>query len=205
MVVSTKLDSYPVMEYFFTIQGEGFHSGTPSFFVRLGGCDVGCHWCDVKESWEEEGMERISAEEIAKLSSEGSPDTVVVTGGEPMMHNLDSLCMSLKEKGKRTHVETSGAHPLSGDWDWITLSPKKFKPALEEYYEVAHELKIVIFHKSDFDWAEGLAERTNSKAELFLQPEWSKKDEIVPLIVDYCKSYPKWRISLQAHKYIGVP
>lgn len=196
----------PVMEHFYTIQGEGYYSGTAAYFVRLGGCDVGCPWCDVKESWSTEGHPLWEISDIAELAVNAGAPAVVVTGGEPMMHRLHDLTQQIQAKGIRTHVETSGAHPLSGAWDWICLSPKKFKKPLETYYEEAHELKVIVYHPSDFKFAEeqrSLIKMPSCK--LYLQPEWSKTHEITPLIVDYVKLHPEWNISLQTHKYMDIP
>jgi len=195
----------PVMEQFYTLQGEGFHQGRAAYFIRLGGCDVGCVWCDVKDSWDASqhpvsGIENIIAE-VKKTPAE----IVVVTGGEPLMHNLDALTRQLREEGLKTHIETSGAHPLSGYWDWICLSPKKFKAPLPEILPKAHELKIVVFNRSDFSWAEKYASLVSPACRLYLQPEWEKAQSMTPLIIDYIKAHPKWELSLQLHKYINVP
>ena len=195
----------PVMEQFYTLQGEGFHQGRAAYFIRLGGCDVGCVWCDVKDSWDASrhpvsGIENIIAE-VKKTPAE----IVVVTGGEPLMHNLDALTRQLQEEGFKTHIETSGAHPLSGYWDWICLSPKKFKAPLPEILPKAHELKIVVFNRSDFNWAEKYASLVSPGCKLYLQPEWEKAPSMTPLIIDYIKAHPKWELSLQLHKYINVP
>ncbi len=197
--------SLPLMEQFYTIQGEGCHQGKAAYFIRLAGCDVGCHWCDVKESWNvnEHGSQTI--ESIVKAALQHPAEIVVITGGEPLMHNLDELCWKLQTAGKQTHIETSGAHPLSGSWDWICLSPKKFKSPLSEVVTVANELKVVIFNKSDFKWAEMYAKSVSLDCQLFLQPEWSKMDQMMPLIVDYIKQHPRWRVSLQIHKYMDIP
>lgn len=195
----------PLMEHFYTIQGEGAHTGTAAYFLRLGGCDVGCVWCDVKESWPMEAHPSIFVEEMAEWVKDSGAQMAVVTGGEPLMHNCSPLTTALHDKGIRTHIETSGAHPLSGDWDWITLSPKKFKAPLPEALPAANELKVVIYHKSDFEWAESFAAQVRTDCQLFLQPEWSKEKQMLPLIIDYIKQHPRWRISLQTHKYMDVP
>lgn len=196
----------PVMEDFYTIQGEGFHQGKAAYFVRLGGCDVGCVWCDVKDSWDAGKHPQQSIGNITeKIRDNAKGNIVVITGGEPLMHNLDRLTEALHEHGFRTHIETSGAHPLSGKWDWICLSPKKFKPPLEEILPLADELKIVVFNKSDFDWATQFASKVKPDCKLYLQPEWDKSATVTPLIIDYVKQHPKWQISLQLHKYIHVP
>ena len=199
----------PVMEHFYTIQGEGFHQGKAAYFIRLGGCDVGCVWCDVKESWDADKHPKFAVDSIVQMATSGSGNAqnilAVVTGGEPLMHQLDNLTHALKSSGFKTNIETSGAHPLSGSWDWICLSPKKFKAPLVEVIDAAHELKVVIFNKSDFDWAEKYAAQVNPECLLYLQPEWDKSAEVTPLIVEYIKQHPKWRISLQVHKYMNVP
>ncbi len=203
------LQTYPVMEHFYTIQGEGNHQGKAAYFIRLGGCDVGCVWCDVKESWDASKHPIFNTDEIVNMAVEGSkkPAEViaVITGGEPLMHNLNNLTSSLKAKGFQTNIETSGSSPLSGEWDWICLSPKKFKAPLPEVVKAAHELKVVIFHKSDFEWAEQFAAQVDPSCKLYLQPEWDKAPTITPLIIDYIKENPQWRISLQIHKYLNVP
>lgn len=193
------------MEHFATIQGEGYHSGTPTYFFRLGGCDVGCHWCDVKESWPTVGHPEMTPEAMGQLAIAARLSTCVVTGGEPAMHNLSGLCSTLHALGLRTHIETSGAHPLTGAWDWITFSPKKFKAPLAEVAQMASELKVVVYNKSDFAFAEEHAKTVGKACQLFLQPEWDKRDTVIPLIVDYVKQHPQWRISLQTHKYLNIP
>jgi organic radical activating enzyme len=195
----------PVMEDFYTIQGEGFYQGHAAYFIRLGGCDVGCVWCDVKESWDSSPYPLIYIGKIVDRAASEAARIAVVTGGEPLMHQLDPLCSLLHAKGFRTHIETSGAHPLSGSWDWICLSPKKFKAPLPEICSVASELKVVIFHKSDFEWAEKYAAKVSADCKLFLQPEWSKAERAIPWIIDYVKAHPQWKISLQIHKYLGIP
>ncbi len=195
----------PVMEDFYTIQGEGFNTGKAAHFIRIGGCDVGCHWCDVKESWDANIHPLTSLETLLERVKESKAKSVVITGGEPLIYNLDALCSALMEKGLQTFIETSGAYPLSGSWDWICLSPKKTMNALPEIYSKAHELKVIIYNKHDFVWAEQEAAKVNSSCFLFLQPEWSKRDELTPLIVEYVKTHPKWMISLQSHKYMNVP
>ena len=194
----------PLMEEFYTIQGEGFHTGTAAYFIRIGGCDVGCHWCDVKESWNAELHPPTGIDLIVANASKYS-ETVVVTGGEPLMWDMNLLTQKLKENNRKVHIETSGAYPLTGIWDWICLSPKKNKLPTETVYENAHELKVIIHNKHDFIFAEEQAEKVNSNAILFLQPEWSKNDEMTPLIVDYVLKNPKWRVSLQTHKYLNIP
>ena len=194
----------PLMEEFYTIQGEGFHTGTAAYFIRVGGCDVGCHWCDVKESWNADLHPPTQIDAMVATAT-AEANTVVITGGEPLMWNMDPLTVKLKEKGMKVHIETSGAYQLSGVWDWICLSPKKNKLPTESVYEKANELKVIIFNKHDFIFAEEQAAKTNPNAILFLQPEWSKRDEMTPLIVDYVMNNPKWRISLQTHKFLNIP
>lgn len=194
----------PLMEEFYTIQGEGFHTGTAAYFIRVGGCDVGCHWCDVKESWNADLHPPTQIDAMVATAT-AEANTVVITGGEPLMWNMDPLTIKLKEKGMKVHIETSGAYQLSGVWDWICLSPKKNKLPTESVYEKANELKVIIFNKHDFIFAEEQAAKTNPNAILFLQPEWSKRDEMTPLIVDYVMNNPKWRISLQTHKFLNIP
>lgn len=194
----------PLMEEFYTIQGEGFHTGTAAYFIRVGGCDVGCHWCDVKESWDAELHPPTAIEEIVARASEKAK-LAVVTGGEPLTWNMDALTLALKKAGMIVNMETSGAYELSGTWDWICLSPKKTKLPVKSVYDNAHELKVVIYNKHDFIFAEEQAALTNNQAILFLQPEWSKHEEVMPLIVDYVKENPQWRISLQTHKYLDIP
>jgi len=195
----------PVMEHFYTIQGEGYHQGKAAYFIRLGGCDVGCVWCDVKESWD---AGKHPTYEVRSLMSEvrkTPAEIVVITGGEPLMHNLDELTGELQEAGLQTNIETSGSSSLSGNWDWVCLSPKKFKEPLPEVITVADELKIIVFNKSDFAWAEKYATLVSPDCKLYLQPEWNKASQMTPLIVDYIKANPQWELSLQIHKYINVP
>lgn len=193
------------MEHFYTLQGEGYHQGRAAYFVRLGGCDVGCVWCDVKESWSFDTHPQMSVEEIVENIKQSGAPIAVITGGEPLLHNLDALTNAIKKEGIATNIETSGSSPLSGAWDWICLSPKKFKEPLPEVIPYASELKIIVYNKSDFDWAEKFAAQVSRDCKLYLQPEWSKAREITPLIVDYIKANPKWELSLQIHKYINVP
>jgi 7-carboxy-7-deazaguanine synthase len=195
----------PVMEQFYTLQGEGYHQGRAAYFIRLGGCDVGCVWCDVKESWDGDKFDKLSIEDLKLKIKKTATKIVVITGGEPLMHNLDALTKELQDAGLKTHIETSGAHPLSGNWDWICLSPKKFKEPLPEVPSYAHELKVVIFNKSDFAWAEKYAALVDPHCKLYLQPEWEKAAQVTPLIIEYIKENPKWDLSLQIHKYINVP
>lgn len=194
----------PLMEEFYTIQGEGFHTGTAAYFIRVGGCDVGCHWCDVKESWNTDLHPPTDIDAMVATAT-AQANTVVITGGEPLMWNMAPLTLKLKEKGMKVHIETSGAYQLSGYWDWICLSPKKNKLPTQSVYERANELKVIIFNKHDFIFAEEQAAKTNPNAILFLQPEWSKRDEMTPLIVEYVMNNPTWRISLQTHKFLNIP
>lgn len=195
----------PVMEHFYTLQGEGYHQGKAAYFIRLGGCDVGCVWCDVKESWDAEKHPLLKIEDLLFNIEQTQAKLVVVTGGEPLMHNLDVLTAALQAKGFETNIETSGAHPLSGSWNWICLSPKKFKAPLPEILPLANELKVVVFNKSDLEWAEQYAALVSPGCRLYLQPEWDKASVVTPLIIDYIKQHPQWELSLQIHKYIHVP
>lgn len=205
-----KIKGIPIMESFYTLQGEGFYQGHAAYFIRLGGCDVGCHWCDVKESWAADAhpvftVEEITQKALTEVGGNAENIIAVITGGEPLMHKLDELTHALHQKGFRTNIETSGAHPMSGNFDWICLSPKKFKEALPEVVGKAHELKIIIYNKSDFAWAEKYAAQVSKACKLYLQPEWSRAGEMIPLIVEYIKQNPRWEISLQIHKYMDVP
>jgi 7-carboxy-7-deazaguanine synthase len=211
----------PVMESFYTIQGEGFHQGRAAYFIRLGGCDVGCVWCDVKESWDAAKhpiytVEQIIKKALSEIRADGKTPgytpgnaagkrIAVITGGEPLMHDCTELTHQLHKAGFATHIETSGAHPVSGEWDWICLSPKKFKTPLPGILPLANELKVVVFNKTDFDWAGQFAALVSPSCKLFLQPEWSKSSMVTPLIIDYIKKHPQWKFSLQLHKYIAVP
>lgn len=194
----------PLMEEFYTIQGEGFHKGTAAYFIRIGGCDVGCHWCDVKESWNANLHPPTTTLTIVENAKKYS-DTIVVTGGEPLTWNMNPLTSGLKAEGLKTHIETSGAYKLTGIWDWICLSPKKMKLPTKEVYEKANELKMIIYNKDDFRFAEEQASNVNKDCILYLQPEWSKRDKMIPLIVDYVMQNPKWKVSLQTHKYLNIP
>jgi organic radical activating enzyme len=198
-------DTLPVMEHFYTLQGEGAYQGRAAYFIRLGGCDVGCVWCDVKDSWDA-GKHPLYKIEDLLFNIKGTPaQIVVITGGEPLLHHLTGLTSALKKSGFKTHIETSGSSPLSGTWDWITLSPKKFKAPLTEVLTQANELKVVVFNRSDFDWAEKHAALVGPACKLYLQPEWDRAAAITPLIIDYIKANPQWQLSLQIHKYINVP
>ena len=194
----------PLMEAFYTIQGEGFHKGAASYFIRVGGCDVGCHWCDVKESWDAEKHPPTSVEHIVEEAKKYS-DTVVVTGGEPLMWNMTPLTSQLKERQMKIHIETSGAYPLSGEWDWICLSPKKNLLPKDEIYPVADELKVIVYNRHDLKFAEEQAAKVGPDCHLYLQPEWSVRDKVMPLIVDFVLENPKWKASLQTHKYLNIP
>ena len=195
----------PLVEEFFSLQGEGFHTGKAAYFIRLGGCDVGCSWCDSRFSWNPDIHPMINADTIIENVLKSGTDSVVVTGGEPLMWNLDYLCNGLKEKNISTFIETSGAYSMSGKWDWICLSPKKNMPPLPEICKIADELKVIIQERSDFNWAEKYRKLVNENCRLFLQPEWSRFEKIIPEIVEYIKAYPLWRVSLQMHKYMHIP
>jgi 7-carboxy-7-deazaguanine synthase len=197
--------SLPLMESFYTIQGEGAFTGHAAYFIRLGGCDVGCVWCDVKESWDVGKHPLRSVVDMTKEASNSGSKIVVITGGEPAMHDLTELTASLKNAGLRTHIETSGAHPLTGHWDWVCLSPKKFKQPLPEVYSKADELKIIVYNRTDLEWAVAEAAKVRPGCKYFLQPEWSREKEMLPLIVDFVKLHPSWQISLQTHKYMNIP
>jgi len=194
----------PLMEEFYTIQGEGFYKGTAAYFVRIGGCDVGCHWCDVKESWNAETHPPTAIEAIVENAVTYS-NTIVITGGEPLTWNMAPLTKALKAKGLTTHIETSGAYTLTGQWDWICLSPKKNKLPVGNIYEEADELKVIIYNKHDLIFAEEQARKVHQKCILYLQPEWSVRDKVTPLIVAYVMQNPKWKVSLQTHKYLNIP
>jgi 7-carboxy-7-deazaguanine synthase len=193
------------MEDFLTLQGEGSFQGSLAYFIRLGGCDVGCVWCDVKESWPAEAHPRVAMDTIVDHAKQSGAPIAVITGGEPTMYNLEALTTALQKENIRTHIETSGAYPITGTWDWICLSPKKFKSPDPSCYERANEMKVIVYHPSDLLWAEKEATKVNTSCRLFLQPEWSKEKEMVPLIIDYIRKNPRWRISLQIHKYLNIP
>lgn len=205
LVNPDKLDAIelPVMEDFYTIQGEGAHTGKPAYFIRTAGCDVNCWWCDVQESWDEAKHPKVSVGNIVRRARESGAPFAVITGGEPLLHNLDPLTLRLKQEGLKTHIETSGSSPLSGYLDWITLSPKRFKKPLEEIFPYVDELKVVVLTNKDLKWAEENAEKCPTSTRLLLQPEWERK-ESVKLIIDYVKDHPRWGISLQTHKFMGV-
>jgi 7-carboxy-7-deazaguanine synthase len=195
----------PVMEAFYTLQGEGFHAGKAAYFIRLAGCDVGCHWCDVKESWDATLHPQQSIEQLVQVAQQNPARLAVITGGEPLMHNLDELTKALKEADFQTNIETSGVYQMTGQWDWVCFSPKKFKTPHSSIYTAAHELKVIIYNKSDFEFAEQHAKQVNPDCLLFLQAEWGRMQEMTPIIVDYIKSNPQWRISIQTHKYLDIP
>lgn len=195
----------PLMEDFYTIQGEGFYQGHAAYFIRLGGCDVGCVWCDVKESWDAEAHPLMPVEKIVEKCISFPGKLAVITGGEPAMYDLNQLTQSLRKNNIKTNIETSGAYPLTGEWDWVCLSPKKFKAPVDEVYPMANELKVIIYNKSDFKWAEQHAAKVKNECQLFLQPEWSKQKQMLPEIINYIKDNPKWQISLQIHKFMDIP
>jgi len=195
----------PLMEDFYTIQGEGFNTGQAAYFIRLGGCDVGCHWCDVKESWNAEQHPLTETSEIVRRAASHAAKAVVITGGEPLMYSLDALCKELRAAGIKIFLETSGAYPPSGDFDWICLSPKKFKAPRKDMLQLADELKVIVFNSSDFDWGKQHAKDVRVSCRLYFQPEWSKCEVILPVIIDYVKANPEWQVSLQTHKYMHIP
>ena len=198
-------EKYPIMEHFFTIQGEGTYSGRAAYFIRIAGCDVGCVWCDVKESWDKDQHTTMTIKEIIEKVTESKTDFVVITGGEPAMYDLRPLVDQLKSLGITIAIETSGCYPLQGDVDWYCFSPKKFKAPCDEAYLRANELKVIISHPSDLEWANKHAEKVLDSCQLFLQPEWSKTEKLLPLIISYVKGNLKWKISLQTHKYMNIP
>lgn len=198
-------NALPVMEHFYTIQGEGFYQGRAAYFIRLAGCDVGCVWCDVKESWDASKHPIMNIESIVENAAKFASEICVITGGEPLMHDLTELTKALHKLNKRTHLETSGAYPITGDWNWICVSPKKFKVPLPETLRFADELKVIIYNQSDFRWAEDFMSWIKPACHLFLQPEWSREKEMLPLIIEYVKDNPGWNISLQTHKYMDIP
>lgn len=195
----------PLVEEFFTLQGEGYHTGKAAYFIRLGGCDVGCSWCDTRFSWDKGLYPLVETEHIIANAVKSGTDAVVVTGGEPLMWNLDDLCSGLANNNINTFIETSGSHPLSGKWDWICLSPKRNMPPLEYICRIASELKVIVEVESDLEWAERYREMVSENCMLFLQPEWSRSGKVIPIIVEYIKRNPAWRISIQAHKYMHIP
>lgn len=202
-MMTTEVQTLPIVETFHSVQGEGAWTGTSAFFIRLGGCDVGCWFCDTKESWVAKRHPQKRIEELVQAAIEANPAIVVITGGEPLMHNLTDLTKALKEKELRLHLETSGSHPFSGTFDWVTLSPKQFKPPHDSVYAQVNELKVVIAKETDFEWAEQQSEQVSDRALRYLQPEWSSR-ESADLIFEYVKQHPKWRMGLQTHKLLGV-
>ncbi len=196
---------YPIVEHFYTLQGEGFYAGNAAYFVRLGGCDVGCVWCDTKESWDAKNHPTFESDDIKNWIKNTAAKIVVITGGEPLMHDLNVLTAALKNENLQTNLETSGSHAFSGNIDWVCLSPKKFKPALDANYALANELKIIVFNKSDFDFAISEAKKVSEKCLLYLQPEWSKEKEMLPMIIDFIQQNPQWKLSLQTHKHLQIP
>ena len=195
----------PVMEEFYSIQGEGFNTGQAAYFIRIGGCDVGCHWCDIKESWNAYEFPPIDVLDVVNRAKTFPAKAVVISGGEPLLYNLDYLCQKLIEEKIQTYLETSGSQPMSGNWNWICISPKKDFPPLKEILKESDELKVIIHEEADFIWAEENAEIVNSKCNLFLQPEWSKRNTMMPKIIRYIQEHPKWKISIQIHKYMRIP
>jgi len=192
------------MEHFYTIQGEGVHTGKSAYFIRTGGCDVKCWWCDVKDSWDESVHPQLSVSELVSAVNSAKPAFVVITGGEPLLHNLSALTKALHDNGHKVHIETSGSSPLSGELDWVTLSPKRFKPPVEDIYQHVNELKVVVLTKKDLKWAEDHAAKCSSGTVLLLQPEWDTPSSM-GLIVEYVKENPQWGISLQTHKFLNIP
>lgn len=205
ILANSHLQLLPVMEHFYTIQGEGYYQGHAAYFIRLGGCDVGCVWCDVKESWDMDAHPKMSIDELVQLVQDANAKLVVITGGEPLLHQLDALTEAMQAQGIQTNIETSASSPMSGNWNWICVSPKKFKAPLPEVVAQANELKVVVFNKTDFEWAEQHAKLVSPNCKLYLQPEWDKREQMIPLIIDYVKNHPQWEISLQIHKYLNVP
>ena len=199
------MTEYPIMEAFYTIQGEGRYTGHAAYFIRLGGCDVGCVWCDVKESWDATAHPNLSIDQILSQASEYPSKLIVITGGEPLMYDMNNLTSALKNKGFQLNIETSGAYPFSGQWDWVCFSPKKFMAPHESIYAQANELKVIIAHKSDFDFAVQHAQKVNKDCLLYLQVEWSKREKLNPLLTEFVKSHPEWQLSIQSHKYLDIP
>lgn len=195
----------PVMEEFYTIQGEGFNTGKAAYFIRLGGCDVGCHWCDVKESWDANLHPLTDVKDVVERAAAHPAKAVVITGGEPSLYNLDPLCAELRSAGISIYLETSGAYPFSGDFDWICVSPKKFRKPTAEWLSKANELKVIIFNQADFAWAEEHALAIGKDCKRYLQPEWSRSERMLPAIIDYVKENPLWEVSLQTHKFMHIP
>jgi 7-carboxy-7-deazaguanine synthase len=199
------LERLPVMESFYTLQGEGAHTGKAAYFIRLGGCDVGCHWCDVKESWDVNAHPQYTIDELVSGAMQYPGRMAVITGGEPLMHDLSGLTRALQNAGFQTNIETSGVYAVTGSWDWICFSPKKFKEPNPDIFSKANELKAIIYNKSDFAFAESFVPLLQPQCKLFLQPEWSRSNEMLPLIVEYVKQHPQWQVSLQTHKFMDIP
>jgi len=199
------MNKLPLMEHFFTIQGEGYYQGSAAYFIRLGGCEVGCVWCDVKDSWDVNAHPLVDVDKIVSFAVDAKSPIAVITGGEPAMHDLSELTKKLKHSNIRTHIETSGVYELTGEWDWICFSPKKFKAPHPSVAPSAHELKVIVYNKSDLEWAEQHAANVGKDCQLFLQPEWSREKEMLPAIIEYVKKNPRWQISLQVHKYMNIP
>jgi organic radical activating enzyme len=195
---------YPVMESFYSLQGEGIYAGVPAFFIRLAGCDVGCSWCDVKDSWSTAGYPKVKVEDLVQQATESGTEVVVITGGEPLLYDLTELTRAIQAAGLRTHLETSAAHPWSGSWDWVCLSPKRFKLPIPENYRFADELKMIIVNKQDYIWAKELAREVRPSCELLLQPEWSRSKKVTSGMIDFVQHHPQWRISLQTHKFLNI-
>ena len=195
----------PLMEMFYSIQGEGFHQGKAASFIRLGGCDVGCVWCDVKESWDAKAHDWVEIDDICRATASNESAIVIITGGEPAMYNLGPLTGMLKKNNFKTHLETSGVYPVTGEWDWICFSPKKFKEPASDVFKAADELKVIVYHPSDLLWGEKLCRQVRKECKLYFQPEWSKSDVILPKIIEYVKANPHWEISLQIHKFMNIP
>ena len=204
-VSSTSAQLLPVMEHFYTIQGEGYYQGRAAYFVRLGGCDVGCPWCDVKESWDADAHPLHTVATIVGYVMESGAKICVITGGEPLLYNLHELTKQLRTNGVRSHVETSGAYSARGSFDWITVSPKRYKPPVDSILPIANELKVVINHRNDLRWAEQYAAQVSSSCKLYLSPEWEQQEEMAPMLIEYVKEHQQWEISLQIHKYLNVP
>jgi len=202
---SKKITELPLMETFYSIQGEGYHQGKAAYFIRLAGCDVGCTWCDVKESWATDPYPKIKSNKLAEKAALYGSGITIVTGGEPLLYDLNDLTFYLSERGVSSHLETSGTHPLTGNWNWICFSPKKFKAPLPEFFNMADELKIIIVNNSDFEWAKGFADKVRPDCKKYVQPEWSRSNKVLPKIVDFVKQNPEWEVSLQIHKYLNVP
>lgn len=195
----------PLVEDFYTIQGEGFHSGKPAYFIRLGGCDVGCSWCDAKYTWNPLSHPLVATDEIVERAASFEAQAIVITGGEPLLYPLDYLTQRLHEHGLEVFLETSGSHPLSGNFDWICLSPKRKQPPLPEAFAAASELKVIIETEDDLRWAEECAAKVGERCMLFMQPEWSRSEQMTPTIVEYVKAHPQWNISIQIHKFMHIP